>query len=352
MPLIRGITICLVLALTGCLGPGDIMPIDLESGKIRQRQLIDEYFGALDKKIAATAPLTAHDGKRKSVSAAWWGFDKEDATAILQAAFDSGAAVVLVPAMDAPWFVEDLYVRSNTLLILEEGVELIAKKGSFQPTTQSLLNFMDVDNVKVWGFGAAVRMRKEEYASAPYKKGEWRHTIQICGSNNISIAGLVLEKSGGDGIYLGRGNKRITNTDIVLRELVLRDHYRQGISVITATRLLIENVQITGTSGTLPSAGIDFEPNLSDEPVTGCVLRKCLLANNAGAGFLCVFTYHNSDSAPFDIVLEECRIQNNFIASFVSGMSKTRGRLVFKKTIIYGLSIIPYEPGKLETVTE
>jgi hypothetical protein len=352
MRLICVFIICFILFLSGCIGSENIIPLDLESGKIRQGLLIEEYFGNINKKTDATALLAFQEGKRKSVSAAWWGFNSEDATTILQAAFDSGAEIVLVPAMDAPWVVESLFVRSNTFIILEEGVELIAKKGSFLQVSQSLLNLVDIENVKIWGFGATFRMRKEDYMSAPYMKGEWRHTIKIRGGKNISIAGIIAEKSGGDGIYLGRGKKRITNTDIILQDIVLRDHYRQGISVITAENLLIENVQMTGTSGTAPSAGIDFESNHYDEPITHCVLRNCLLANNAGAGLLCVFEHHNRDSAPFDIVLEECTIQGNFIASYVSGISQTRGRIIFKKNKIYGLSVIPSAPGNLEIVNE
>ena len=44
---------------------------------------------------AAIAEVAA--GKRTTANAAWWGFSKNDSTAALQAAIDSGAKTVVVP---------------------------------------------------------------------------------------------------------------------------------------------------------------------------------------------------------------------------------------------------------------
>jgi hypothetical protein len=330
----------------GCLAPPDVREIDREPGLVSQRALIAGHFGATD--VTASRVATARAGLT-AVSAAWWGFDREDSTAGLQAALDSGAAVVLVPRMETPWISSRLYIRSNTTLILEEGVVLLAKRGSFQNPGDAFLNVVDAHDITVSGYGAIIRMWKTDYAAPPYKKGEWRSALAMWGGRRITLLGLTAESSGGDGVYLGRSKTRIVNTDIHLKDLVLRDHYRQGVSVITVVNLLIENTELGGTSGTAPSAGIDFEPNRADEPIKNCRLKNCLIRNNAGAGLLVYFRRYKPASEPFDITLEDCTVYGNLVGTYVTGFENgARGRLDLIRTRMYGLKLLPSAPGQFE----
>ncbi len=202
-------------------------------------------------------------------------FDPDDSTSSLQSSLDSGARIVLVPAMGRPWITRPLSIRSGTTLILEEGVEILAKKGSFAKTDAVLFLLRDVEDVTICGYGARCAMRKEDYRRGPYEKSEWRHAVEMNGCARVSVLGLAIESSGGDGVYIGTARSRRTySSEVVLRDLLLRDHYRQGVSVISAQDLLIENVEMSFTEGTLPSSGIDFEPNHADERLVGCVLSE------------------------------------------------------------------------------
>ena len=165
----------------------------------------------------------------------------------------------------------------------------------------------------------------------------------------MTLEGITAELSGGDGVYLGRGGKNLTNTNVALKDLILRDHYRQGISVITARGLRIENVEMAGTSGTPPGAGIDFEPNLPDEPVVDCVVRRCLIHDNAGAGFQCYFAAHTAASEPFDITLDRCLIYGNLAGALAFGFQNgARGSIVFRNTRVFGFFSVPRIPGQVE----
>ncbi|MBN2354219.1 MAG: right-handed parallel beta-helix repeat-containing protein [Spirochaetales bacterium] len=339
--------------LVSCLLVKDVIPVDLGPGKARQKETIEALFTGRDVRRPPASWPPSKGGVSEAVSAAWWGFDPADATSILQRALDSGAATVLVPRMDSPWQCDDIHVRSNTVLIMQEGAVLLAKKGGFRKRTQSLLNIVDVDDVTVSGYGAVIRMRQSDYLRPPYEKAEWRHTIRICGGNKITLAGLTTELSGGDGVYLGRGGTRITNTGIVLKDLILRDHYRQSISVITARGLTIENAEMSGTSGTPPGAGIDFEPNLADEPVVDCVLTRCLIHNNSGAGFQCYFANHNAASEPFDVTLDGCLVYGNLAGALAFGYRNgARGKIVFRNTRVFGFFSVPRIPGQVEFIEE
>ncbi len=214
-------------------------------------------------------------GELREARASWWGFDKEDSTRCLQAAIDSGAAKLIVERMPSPWVTRPLFARSNQTVIFEKGVELVAKKGEFKGLNDCLFSCMGVTNVVISGYGATFRMHKPDYYAPPYKRGEWRHTLNICGSRNITAEGLTLLESGGDGVYLSiiGGKTDLTPTDVVLRDLVCDRHHRQGMSITSARRLLIERCVMKNTSGGLPSDGIDFEPNVAGEELTDCVMR-------------------------------------------------------------------------------
>ena len=58
------------------------------------------------------------------------------------------------------------------------------------------------------------------------------------GCKRISVAGLRIESSGGDGIYFGQGGTGRSSEDIVIRDCVCHDNYRQGISLVDIKNLL------------------------------------------------------------------------------------------------------------------
>ncbi len=250
-------------------------------------------------------------GGQKTAYASWWGFDPNDATAALQAAIDSEAKKVIVEDMKTPWILRPIRLASDQELMLEKGVVLLAKRGEFKGPSDSLLSASGKRNLRITGPGATLRMWRDDYDRPPYTKAEWRHALNIRSCTGVRITGLTILESGGDGIYLGVSQRDVTNTDVEIRDVVCDKNYRQGISVISAKNLLIENTVLRATSGTAPMAGIDFEPNHSSELLVNCVMRNCLVEGNAGDGFL--FALHNltHDSAPIALRLENCRSLGN-----------------------------------------
>ncbi|MFW5866657.1 MAG: right-handed parallel beta-helix repeat-containing protein [Armatimonadota bacterium] len=244
--------------------------------------------------------------------ASWWGFDAEDSTAALQAAINSGAKSVLVEDMGSPWIVTPIQLASDQEVIFEEGVEILAKRGEFKGRNDSLFTARDVENVILRGNGATFRMWQEDYDNPElYEKAEWRHCLQLRGATNVEVHDLILRDSGGDGIYLGIGPGGSTNTDIHIKGVDCDSNYRQGISVITAENLLIEDTIMRNTSGTPPQAGIDFEPNNSGERLVNVVMRNCVTENNNSSGYMFYLRPLNSDSIPVSVRIENCRSIND-----------------------------------------
>lgn len=245
-------------------------------------------------------------GERKEARAAWWGFRAKEATEALQAAINSGAAKVIVDKMPSPWIVDKIQLASNQELFFEPGVVVQAKKGAFRGKSDALFSAWNLTNIKLTGYGATLRMHQADYDSADYTHAEWRHVLNFHGCSDVTVLGLTLAESGGDGIYLGAGRGGQTNRNVVIRDVVCDRNYRQGISVITAENLLIENCVLKNTKGTPPAAGIDFEPNQASERLVNCVMRNCLVENNHGYAIHIYARPLDGTSAPMSIRIENC----------------------------------------------
>jgi Right handed beta helix region len=246
-------------------------------------------------------------GRVKEARASWWGFDAVEATQTLQGAIDSGAPKVIIDNVGQPWIVDQITLASNQELLFEQGVEVVAKRGAFKGTNDPLFRAVLKENITLSGYGATLRMWRSDYAGPEYTKGEWRHVLELKSCSNVQVLGLTLAESGGDGIYLGTGKAGVTNRDVLIKDVTCDRNYRQGISVITAENLLIENCILRETGGTPPQAGIDFEPNGPDEPLVNCVMRNCTTQANGGGGFVAYLNAMTAESKPISLRFENCK---------------------------------------------
>lgn len=265
-------------------------------------------------------------GELKEARASWWGFDAVDSTRYLQAAFDSGARRLVIDKMPSPWIATPLRGASNQEVVFEPGAEILAKAGEFKNKNAELLRYNRSRNVKITGYGGTLRMRHKDYMQPPYEKSEWRHALSFLSCSNVVVEGLTLASSGGDGIYLGCNDSKFQkNVDVVIRDVLCDDNHRQGISVISAENLLIENTVLRETFGTAPAAGIDFEPNHPGEVLKNCVMRNCLAIHNQGDGYTTWAGQLNEHSAPVDIKFENCTAIGDR-TSFSFACDSRRGR--------------------------
>jgi hypothetical protein len=245
-------------------------------------------------------------GKCKVAQAAWWGFQAEESTAALQAAIDSRAEKVIVEKMPSPWIVNQIRLRDNLEIEFRPGVEVLAKRGVFHGLADSLFSAAGKKNIKLVGPGATLRMRRADYDGPDYKHAEWRHVLKFHACQGITVIGLTLAESGGDGIYLGAGSGGAPCKDVVIRDVVCDRNYRQGISVISTENLLIERCVLKGTAGTPPAAGIDFEPNLPNECLVNCVMRDCTIEDNEGLALHVYARAFDASTRPMSLRIENC----------------------------------------------
>ena len=80
---------------------------------------------------------------------------------------------------------------------------MLAKKGAFHGKGDSLFSAANKSNIKLTGYGAphtVLQMRRDDYASPEYSKAEWRTVLEFTSCTNVTISGMTLAESGGDGI--------------------------------------------------------------------------------------------------------------------------------------------------------
>lgn len=257
------------------------------------------------------------NGKQHEARVSWWGFDAEDSTVYLQEAINSKVRRLIVDRQPSAWATRPLKGVSNQEIVLEAGAEVVALKGAYRAKGDCLLTFQECEQVVIRGAkkdrgkSAGIRMHKEDYQSGAYEKSEWRHGLAFLGCNNVRVQDLRIEKTGGDGIYLGTTPGKTANRNVVIRRVDCNANHRQGISVISAENLLIKDCLLRNTAGTAPEAGIDFEPNGPGESLVNCVMRRCLATNNAGTGFQVCPQFLSSRSKPLSIELANCTSRGN-----------------------------------------
>lgn len=251
-------------------------------------------------------------GDRHEARASWWGFDARDSTKYLQYAINSRAKRLIIDRQPSAWVTRPLLGVSHQEIVFEAGAELVALKGAYQAKGDCLLTFQECEQVTIrgekedGGKSARLRMHKEDYQSGAYEKSEWRHGLAFFGCQDVLVQDLAIERTGGDGIYLGTTQGKTLNRNVVIRRVDCDANHRQGISVICAENLLIEDCLLRNTRGTAPQAGIDFEPNHPSDALVNCVMRRCVAESNAGTGYQICPQYLNSSSRPISIHLDQC----------------------------------------------
>jgi len=276
-------------------------------------------------------------GVRTEADAAWWGFDPEDATRYLQAALDSGANRVVVPALDKPWVVEPLAINRDDLeVVFAQGAVVEARKGSFHGPNDVLLKIWNRRNIVLSGYGATLRMHKTDYWHPPYQRSEWRHALDMRGCTGVQVEGLTFRDSGGDGIYLSGTDRQPHVSGVTIRDVVCDGNHRQGMSVISAEDLLVERCDFSNTLGTAPMAGIDLEPNQPWQCLVNITIRNNLVLCNSQLGLHVWLSHLTRESRPVSILWESNVVRGGEIGIHVATLfdNGPGGQIRFQNNIV------------------
>lgn len=171
-----------------------------------------------------------------------------------------------------------LSLKSNSKVIFSKQSSLqLAPNDQGSYAVLKIFNLIDVDLY----FPQIIGDRKGHLGSS----GEWGMGISIRSSSNIRIFNPKISECWGDGIYIADDGKTVSE-NISVYYAQLDFNRRNGISIISAKNLNIENAVISNTSGSMPMSGIDIEPNTSDNRLESIVIQNPITFNNSSAGIL------------------------------------------------------------------
>jgi hypothetical protein len=218
--------------------------------------------------------------------------------------------------------------KSNTELVFEKGVEIEARPiesniysstfgawGTFEHTHSCLIETSYTENIIIRGYGAILRMEKDKYMHLPIEhRKEFRAGVRILAGKNITISGLVICDTGGDGISLegtDKNDRTSYNQNITIRNTVIDSAYRNAIGVISVDGLLIEHCVLRNTRGTRPESGIIFEPCTESHRFKNIIVRNVKFSHNNESAMYIQADKMTSASEPIDMLFEDLYIEND-----------------------------------------
>ena len=193
-------------------------------------------------------------------------------------------------------------IPSNTILYLDPGVRII--DSGVLGVNDRFVNIVGVDAIHIVGWGAKIEMNRVDYGS-----GEQRHAINIRTATNVLIEGVQISGSGGDGIYIGSTSGPCVN--VCINSCISDNNRRQGCSIVSGKRIRLINSEFTNTNGTAPAAGIDVEPNSSSDSLEDIKIIACRCVGNEGSGIEIFLSAWNSSSNYVDLEVSSLYTRDN-----------------------------------------
>jgi hypothetical protein len=238
------------------------------------------------------------------------GCNPSNNTECIKRALNSSYDTIIVDNTYKEWLTEPLHLKNlkGKTIYFQEGVVLKALEGKFTNKNDALITLENSVDVSLIGNGTIFMMNKAEYLD-----GEWRHGLSIRKSRNIVVRGFIIRDSGGDGIYIAGKEKGTFSENIYIENVQSINNKRQGMSIISAQNIYVNNCVFKETKGTLPEAGLDIEPNTAADRIVNVQFKNCSFMDNNHFGILIALGKLEATSLPVSISFANCYLSNNHI---------------------------------------
>lgn len=185
-----------------------------------------------------------------------------------------------------------LSLCSNTELIIDGEIRL--KPNEFKGYS---IIYVNGENIKIKGAGVIIGDKDLHKGT----EGEWGMGVRFHGATNSSLDGISVRDCWGDCVYVGGRSKGIE-----IKNCILENGRRQGISVTNADGVKISHCKIMNIAGTAPEYAIDLEPN-RDDTVTN-ILVEYVEVNNCKGGFLATRGTKSNKTSIGKIEISNCTV--------------------------------------------
>jgi hypothetical protein len=217
-----------------------------------------------------------------TVNVNWFGIFGDgttDQTAPLQSLLNNSTYTTLFfPKSTVSYRIGNVRIYSNKTILFEDGTFIEGLKTAING---SMFFMYDASNIVIKGTNVVVSDPNPNYAGS-----EMRVIFHMGGVTNAHIEGIAANNGGGDGFYIGPGSAKKYSENIKLVNVSADRNRRQGISITAGKNVEVINAVLTNTSGIAPGAGIDVEPNTSENIIENIRIVNPITRNNAGAGII------------------------------------------------------------------
>lgn len=199
-----------------------------------------------------------------------------DYTQYLQKAIDENDIIVM-PNFPILVGKSGISVGSNKTIFFQKKSQIIYT-GPANGKFWDILKIYDVNNVTIIN----PNIKGSRNSTLP-QSGEWSAGISILNSKNVTIENPKIYDTYGDGIFIGSENGGYSE-NVQINNGWIDNVRRNGISITSGKNIFLKNILISNTNGTLPMAGIDIEPSISDDIMVNINLNDIYTFNNENGG--------------------------------------------------------------------
>ena len=245
-----------------------------------------------------------------------------DDTQAIQQAFDASSYVYIpdgtyiINGTNDGWghqYEGGIFPKSNQTIILSNNAVLKVKEN--KTGFYNILNVLLVENVYIRGGkiqGIRTTPTDSDYGS------EFGHGIRIGGSKNITIEQMEIYECWGDSIDVCYRDS-VNCDDVKIKDCVLHDSRRQGISITGVTNMVVRDCEIYNINGTAPQFGIDIEPDGDYGVAKNILIDNCYIHDN-GVGSIVIADVSNKIEG---VNITNCILDtiNSFGKEVVSGVN-------------------------------
>lgn len=147
-----------------------------------------------------------------------------------------------------------LNLKSNSIIIFN-NTSLKMKPNNL--TTYGVLKINNIENINIYGFVKLIG----DYLEHTGETGEFGHALSIIGSSNVNIENVQCSYGWGDGCYIGPTDDLLNNPiNIIINNLVCHHNRRNGLSITSGSKIIINNLLTYNNGGTSPNGGFVIEP--------------------------------------------------------------------------------------------
>lgn len=135
--------------------------------------------------------------------------------------------------------------------------------------------------------------------------GEWGMGISFLSAKDCTIDHCIIYDAWGDGVYIGSQSVDEPCSYINILNSSIHSNRRNGVSVINADHLVIDNCGIENNMGTAPEYGVCFECNNAKESVKNAIVSNCRFSDNKyGIGI-------SDSSSVYEVTVDGCVFGSN-----------------------------------------